>query len=169
MKTSTRKIAACGILSALACITFMIENLFPPLFIPGARLGISNLFVLTALILLGIKYSFAVLLVKITVGSFFTGYSSVMYSLPAGVISLAIEIFLIYVIKTSFPCASAVGSVINVTVQNTVFCLIAQAKEYLVYLPYLASIATATGLAIGLLLYITINKLPDKLFKEVAN
>ena len=44
------KIAACGIFSALALIAFVIESLFPPFFIPSARMGISNIFVLLAAI-----------------------------------------------------------------------------------------------------------------------
>lgn len=170
MKHETnKKIALCGILSAAACIAFMIENLFPPLFIPGAKLGISNLFVLLALLILGVKYAFFTLLVKALVSCFFAGFASAMYSIPAGVLALSAEILLIYAVKTSLPCASVVGSVINVTVQNSVFCLIAETPEYLVYLPYLASIAAITGFAVGSALYLTIKKLPKKNVLEDTN
>jgi uncharacterized membrane protein len=54
MKTSTFKITLTAILSALALITFLIESLFPPLFIPGARLGLANLFILIAIVILGV-------------------------------------------------------------------------------------------------------------------
>lgn len=168
-KETTKKIALCGILSAFACIAFMIENLFPPLFIPGAKLGLSNLFVLLALLMLGVKYAFFSLFAKVLVSCFFAGFASAMYSLPAGTLALTAEILLIYAVKTSLPCASVTGSVINVTVQNSIFCLIAGTPEYLVYLPYLATIAAITGFAVGTALFFTIKRLPEKNVQEDVN
>lgn len=169
MKKTSYKLAACGVLSALACITFVIENLFPPLFIPGAKLGLSNLFILLALATLGARYAFFALGVKTLVGCFVTGFYSLAYSLPAGIAALAAEIILIYYVKTSLPAASAAGAVINVTVQNLVFCITAGAAEYFVYLPYLALIGAVTGSAVGLALHFAVGKLPENLFKENAN
>lgn len=162
----TKRITLCGIFSALACIAFMIENLFPPLIIPGAKLGLSNLFVLLSLVFLGKGYAFITLGVKVTVASLFSGLSAIMYSLPAGTLALMAEIFLIYTLKTSLVAASVAGAVVNSTVQNAVFCIITKTLEYLVYLPYLALIAIIAGLAIGFALFLTIKKLPDKFLKE---
>ena len=160
------KIALCGVFSALSAITFTLENLFPPLFIPGARLGLSNLFVLLSLTVLGVRYALVTLSVKALTGCFSSGFFSLVYSLPAGFSALAAEIFLIYPLKASVVAASVTGSVINSVTQNAVFCLTANASEYLVYLPYLALTACLAGLAVGFALYVTLNKLPDKLFKE---
>ena len=78
-----RKLVFSAILSAAALVSFLIESLFPPLFIPGARLGISNVFVLFAVIYIGVKEGFAVLIIKILLGSLFTGnISAALYSLP---------------------------------------------------------------------------------------
>lgn len=162
----TRKITLCGIYSALACITFMLENLFPPLIIPGAKLGLSNLFVLLSLLTVGKGAAFITLFIKIIVGSLVTGFSSIMYSLPAGVVALGAEILLAYYINSSLIAASVAGAVLNSTVQNVVFCLISRMQSYLVYLPYLALISVIAGLAVGFALTLTIKKLPDKLFKE---
>ena len=165
MKT-TKKIALCAVFSAMSVITFMLENLFPPLFIPGARLGLSNLFILLSLSILGVKYAFITLIVKALIGCSFNGFFSIIYSLPAGMIALAFEILLIYKIKTSLICASITGAVVNSVGQNFVFCLTAETTEYFIYLPYLALIACFAGLAIGFALYITLKKIPDKFFKE---
>ena len=113
-KETTKKIALCGILSAFACIAFMIENLFPPLFIPGAKLGLSNLFVLLALITLGVKYAFFSLFAKVLVSCFFAGFASAMYSLPAGCVA-----------KRIYKPFSARGSLLSgssATVSFRVFC-----------------------------------------------
>lgn len=162
----TRKITLCGIYSALACITFMLENLFPPLIIPGAKLGLSNLFVLLSLVTVGKGVAFITLFIKVIIGSLVTGFSSIMYSLPAGVVALGAEILLAYYVNSSLIAASVAGAVLNSTVQNVVFCLISGMRNYLVYLPYLALISVIAGLAVGFALILTIKKLPDKLFKE---
>lgn len=162
----TRKITLCGIYSALACITFMIENLFPPLIIPGAKLGLSNLFVLLALVTIGKGAAFITLFVKVFVGSLVSGFSAIFYSLPAGVVALGAEIALAYGFGASLIASSVAGAVLNATTQNVVFCLISGMQSYLVYLPYLALISVIAGLAVGFALTLTIKKLPDKLFKE---
>ena len=117
------KIALCGVFSALSAITFTLENLFPPLFIPGARLGLSNLFVLLSLTVLGVRYALVTLSVKALTGCFSSGFFSLVYSLPAGFSALAAEIFLIYTLKASVVAASVTGSVINSVTQNAVFLL----------------------------------------------
>ena len=92
-----------------------------------------------------------------------------MYSLPAGLVSLVIECVLLFIVKkVSIPAASVAGAVINSTVQNLVFCLITGVPEYLYYLPYLSLIAILSGLVIGFTVYLAVKKLPKKLFLTTA-
>lgn len=169
---SVLKITTAGILAVLAILSFLIENLFPPIIIPGARMGVSNLFILLSAILLGGTYGFAVLIVKILVGSLLSGnISSIMYSLPAGVLSLTIEILLLKATpRFSIIAVSVLGAVINTTIQNTVFCLITGSTEFFIYLPYLALIGIIGGLAVGFIVFFTIKALPvsvtEKLFDD---
>lgn len=166
MKTMhVKKIALCGILASFALISFILEGLFPPLFIPGARMGISNVFVLLSLIVLGKFYAFAVLLVKVVLGSIFSGnISAMLYSFPAGVLALTIEtILLIFIKRLSILSISACGAIINSLIQNLVFCLITNDFGYLTYLPYLALIATISGLIIGAIIFLLVRYLPKKL------
>lgn len=166
MKRFSLKAAFCGLLSALALIAFTLENLFPPLFIPGARMGLSNVFILLAAVLLGPWYAFAALAIKTLLGSLIGGnFSAVMYSLPAGAVALTAEILLLnFAKKTSLVAASVFGAAINIILQNTAFCLIAGAKEYFVYLPYLSLIGAGAGLIVGLAVHITVKRLPEKFF-----
>lgn len=152
----TKKLTLCAILSALALISFIIEGLFPPLFVPGARLGVSNVFILLAIFILGKSYGYAALLIKILLGSIFSGnVSATLYSLPAGIISITIEILLIYrAKKISVVSISTLGSVLNLIVQNTVFCLVTGGTEYFVYLPYLALIGGIAGIFVGFAVYL---------------
>lgn len=65
-------------LAAASLITFLIENLFPPLFIPGAKLGLGNVFVMFALYAFGVGPAFVVLLVKCILGNLIVGNLSSM-------------------------------------------------------------------------------------------
>ena len=162
MKNHTlRKMVTCGVLSCFALLAFMLESLFPPLILPGARMGISNVFILLSAILLGSVYGYATLVVKIVLGSIFSGnVSSIMYSLPAGLISLTFELALfLWLKRTSIIATSVCGATINVTIQNVVFCLVTQSTEYLVFLPYLSLIGIIGGLAVGFLVYLAIDKI----------
>lgn len=166
MKNNTFKLTLCALLTSLSIIAFTLENLFPPLFLAGARLGISNVFILLSTIVLGVGYGYATLIIKIIVGSLFSGnVSAIMYSLPAGLIALTLEIVIIYFVKsTSIVCTSIFGSVINSCVQNVVFCLVTDTTSYLVYLPYLALISVVTGLIVGFIVYLTLKRFPQKYF-----
>ena len=163
------KIALTGLFAALATIAFTIESLFPPIILPGARMGISNVFILLSTITLGVGSGFATLIIKIVLGSLFSGnLSSMLFSLPAGIVSLSIETVLIFAVKNiSIPAVSVAGAVVNTTLQNTVFCLVTKTAEYLCYLPYLALISAVTGLIVGFAVYLAVKKLPEKLFAEV--
>ena len=153
----------------MATIAFVIEGMFPPLFLPGARMGVSNVFILLSAILLGGRYGFAVLIVKILLGSLLSGnVSSAIYSLPSGILALSIELILLYFTnKISVVAISVFGAVLNSTVQNAVFCIVTKTPEYLAYLPYLALIGAVAGLIIGLAVYLTVKKFSfDKLINS---
>ncbi len=164
---STFKLALCGILTTLAIISFVIENLFPPIIFAGARIGVSNIFILIALVLLGEGYAFCTLIVKTTLGSLFAGnISMLMYSLPSGALALGVEILLLRIIKSSIVSASAVGAIINSISQNVVFCLVSGMFEMLYYLPYLVIIALLSGLTVGIATYFITKRLPQKFFSD---
>ncbi len=166
MKKSFR-LALSGILTALALISFIIENLFPPIIFAGARIGVSNVFILLSLILLGEGYAFASLIIKTVLGSLFAGnISMLMYSLPSGAVALTAEILLLRFAKTSLVSASTAGAVINSVCQNLVFCLITNTIEVLYYLPYLALIAILSGLTVGLATFFIVRRLPNKLLEK---
>ena len=165
-KTLSFKFALCGVLSALSTIAFVIEGLFPPLFLPGARMGVSNIFILLCAILLGGRYAFVTLAVKVLLGSLLSGnFFGIVYALPSGTIALSIELVLIYLAKNvSILATSIAGAVINIAVQNTAFCLITGTAEYLSYLPYLTLTGILGGIIIGLAVFILIKILPAKYF-----
>ena len=166
MKNSTKKITLSAIFSALALISFLIESLFPPLFIPGARMGISNIFILLALLVIDVKYAYVALIIKCVLGSLFIGnFSAVIYSLPSNLIALTIEILLLYFVKNlSIVSISVLGATVSTLIQTLIFSLVSNAVEYLIYLPYLVLIAIISGAIIGLTVHFIIK---NKLFIKV--
>lgn len=162
---NVKKIVLTALYSALALIAFMLENLFPPLFIAGGRLGVSNLFILLALISLGFKEGALVLIVKCVLGSVFSGnVSAMLYSLPAGAVAFAAECCLLYFARTSLLCAGCCAGVVNALLQNVIFCIITGRSEFLAYSPYLALIGTLGGLLTGFAAFLTVKILPEKIF-----
>jgi Predicted membrane protein len=62
----SKKMAIYGLLVALAFILSYIESLFPvPVPIPGIKLGLANLVVLTALYSMGVKEAFVLSVIRI--------------------------------------------------------------------------------------------------------
>ncbi len=154
----------CAILSALATVSFIIESLFPPLFLPGARMGVSNIFILLCAIIIDSKCAFIALTVKTCLGSLLTGNPfAIIYSLPAGIFSLSVQLALIFLTKKiSIVCASVFGAVLNVFTQNVIFCLVTNTVAYLAYSPYLALTGILGGLVVGFAVYLIIKTLPTK-------
>ena len=162
---SVKKLVFCGVNSALALIAFMLENLFPPLFIVGGRIGVANFFVLIAGITAGFWYGFAVLAVKAVLGSILTGNAgAILYSLPAGAVAYTLQMLLIlFAPKISVIAASVLGGTINACLQNATFCLITRTPEYFVYTPYLALIGALGGAIVGAAVFAVIKYLPKKI------
>jgi heptaprenyl diphosphate synthase len=170
-KDISRKITITAVLSALSTLAFMLESLFPPLIIPGARMGLSNVFILFTVIVVGYRYGFIVMIVKIILGSTFSGnLSAILYSLPAGLMSCAIQVCLVHFTKNvSLLAISVFGAVVNSVIQNVVFCLVTKTWEYLSYVPYLSLVAIISGLIVGFATYLLIKKIPLKFIAETNN
>lgn len=164
-KTSLNKLTFTAILAAFALIAFMIENLLPPLVLPGAKLGLSHVFILLAVIILGDVYGYAVFIVKVTLGSVFAGnVSSLIYSLPAGAAALTAEILLLkFYKKFGVISVSIFGGGINLLLQNVIFSLTTGVSEYLAYAPYLTLLGAVSGAVVGTIVYLTNKKLPARI------
>ena len=158
-----------AVLASFALLAFMIEGLFPPLFIPGARLGLSNLFVLLTLICIGNRYAIAVMLVKVVLGSLFAGNPmAILYSLPSGIVSLVLEILLIKFAskKLSLVAISALSAVISATIQTLVYLLVSNTPQILGYLPYLIGVSVIAGGFVGVCALLIIKAIPVQLVEQ---
>ena len=166
-RSSAKKIASLALLCALALLAYMLEGLFPPLFFPGAKLGLANVFTLLALVMFGPAGAGVSVLAKCLLGAVFGGnFSALLYSLPASFAALAAEALLyrLFFPKITVVSVSVAAAVVHAAVQNLVFALVTGMKETLIYLPYLAAIGAAAGVAVGFAVYLAVKTLPKNLF-----
>lgn len=170
MKLTAKRIATLSILTALGLIMFMIESLFPPLFIPGAKMGLGNIFTLLTLIILSPVDAIILVILRTVLGSFFVGsMSTLIYSLSAGIVSVLISIVLV---KFTFPRVSIIaisvcGAVAHNLTQNIVFCLISQTPKMFAYMPYLALLGVVAGVIVGFAVYLIVKFIPMSTFIKI--
>lgn len=166
---SASRIAKDALLTAIALIAFMIENLFPPLlaFAPGVKIGISNAVTLIALVLIGAPDAFVILLLRCLLGALASGnLFSLAYSLPAGVLSLAVQTALY---STLAPKLSLTGiSLFGATVHNLTQLAVASAvvgANLLGLLPLMLAASAVAGAAVGIIAYLAVKFLPPSLYE----
>lgn len=167
---TAKKLAVLGVLTALSLITFLIENLFPPLIIPGAKLGLANAFSFTALIMYSPVEAFIVVAARTLLGAMFAGnLSAVMYSFTGGVVSMAASSVLLYLVhpKISVICVSVIAAVAHNVTQNIVFVLTYSTPVAFSYMPYLMLIGVLSGTFIGAAVTVLIKRVPTSAFLRV--
>lgn len=149
----TKTITLCAILTALALALSYTERLIPlqlliPL--PGIKLGLANIVTMTALYLLGSRYSGLVLICRCILGSIFGGgITGFLFSLWGGLLALAVmaltrkmRAFSIYGVSILGAAAHNVGQILAAMV-------LLQSVYVGAYLPYLLLIGIVTGILTG--------------------
>lgn len=152
-KKKIEKITTYGLLIALAFILSYIENLIPiPLPIPGIKLGLANLVVLTALYSLGAKEAFVLSILRIIlVGFTFGSPSTMLFSLAGGLLSWAIMSMSKYSKLFSLIGVSILGGISHNVGQILMSILVVENINIIYYLPFLLIAGVITGALIGLL------------------
>lgn len=169
-KFSAKRLATLSVLCAMALITFMIESLFPPLFLPGAKMGLSNVFSLLAVFLLGPVDAVVLVIVRTTLGSVFTGnLSTMLYSTSAGLVSVAVSALLVQFVypKISVVSVSVVSAVVHNVAQNVVFCLVSNTPQMFAYVPWLALLGVVAGIIVGFAVWFVLRTVPLKTFASL--
>ena len=152
-KTTAGKVAWCGMLTALAMIFSYVEALIPiNAGIPGIKLGLANLVVLTGLYYLSPSEVFLVNVCRILLTGFLFGSGmSILYSLAGGVLSFFVMLLLIRLDLFSPIGVSACGGAAHNTAQLLTACLVLGSSAPLAYLPVLLLAGTASGILMGIL------------------
>ncbi len=153
MKNPAKSIALYGLLTALALILSWLEAQIPAFFaVPGLKLGLANLAIVTALYLSGVPCACAVSLLRIVLVSVLFGNSAAFaYSLAGGAFSLLVMILLKKTGCFSTVAVSVCGGVAHVTAQLAVAAVLMGTSALGWYLPVLWFSGIAAGAVIGLI------------------
>lgn len=167
-KFAAKKIAVLAIFITLSLITFIIENQFPPLFVPGARMGLANIFSFTALIMFSPVEAFIVVAVRTGLGAIYAGnVSALLYSFTGGVVSMAISSVLMYTVypRVSVMAVSVLGAVAHNVTQNIVFVLLTDTST-LTLIPYFILVGILSGAIVGAVTLLLFKKIPMSVFEK---
>lgn len=169
---SAKRIATLSALTAMGLIMFMVESLFPPLILPGAKMGLSNIFSMLTLFVLGPVDAFVLVIIRTTLGSVFTGnMSTLMYSMSAGIVSVIVSSLLVEFAypRISIVAISIVSAVMHNVTQNVVFCLVSNTPEMFAYLPWLALLGVLAGIIVGFAVWFILRMIPLKTFAAMLD
>ena len=145
----TKKIALGGILTALAMIFSYIESLIP---VPGVKLGIANIAIISVLYLLGSGQALLVNLLRITLTAvLFGNFNSFLFSMAGGMLSLLVMVILKKSGHFSIVGVSVAGGVFHNVGQITAAVLLMDTTAIYYYLPVLLIFGIVTGIIIGLM------------------
>ena len=149
----TKKIALGGILTALAMIFSYIESLIPiPLPVPGVKLGIANIAIISVLYLLGSGQALLVNLLRITLTAvLFGNFNSFLFSMAGRMLSLLVMMILKKSGHFSIVGVSVAGGVFHNVGQITAAVFLMDTTAIYYYLPVLLIFGIVTGIIIGLM------------------
>lgn len=149
---STKKLALSALMVALAMVFSYIEVLIPFHFgIPGIKLGLANLVVLTALYLFGPAQAILISIVRILLVSItFGSLAAFAYSLAGGLLSFCVMLLLSRIKGFSVMGVSVAGGVSHNLGQLIVAALVVENINLFFYLPVLIIAGVITGLLIGI-------------------
>lgn len=152
--TKTTKMIFISLIVAQALVLHVIEGMIPlPIGIPGAKLGLANIFTIISLYILGFKSTVLVVGLRVVLATMFGGtLSSFLYSLSGGVLSLLAMVAVknIFKEKVTIIGVSGAGAVSHNIGQLVVASMIVNNWSVMMYLPVLTFIGIGTGIFIGI-------------------
>lgn len=148
-------------LTAVAMMFSWLEHLIPFDFgIPGVKLGLANIATVVALYLFGCKMAVGVSVVRIVLSSLlFGGVVPMIYSLAGGFCSLCGMILLYKWGRLGHVGVSAVGGVLHNFGQLLAAFVVVPSLGLWYYTPVLVISGTLTGVVVGVVASVCINRL----------
>ena len=156
----TKKVAMLGLTIALAMIMSYIEALVPLSFaVPGIKMGLANIVIIFVLYKIGTKEAILVSLIRvILVSLLFSNVMAMAYSIAGAVLSLSIMWLLKKTDKFSFIGVSIAGGIMHNVGQIIMAVILLGTEQIALYLPVLMITGTATGVVIGIVSGLVINR-----------
>lgn len=153
MKWTTKNLALCAVLTALALGLSTLESLFPVSLVvplPGVKLGLANIVTVFALYELGAAPALVILLARCGLGSLFAGNASaLLFSLLGGLTAMLVMIGLKRCRRLSIYGVSIGGAAAHNIGQMAAAVITLGSTMVLGYLPFLLAVSLFTGTLTG--------------------
>lgn len=152
-RSQTQRLTQLALLTAVALIIFIIEAQIPPLTaIPGVKLGLANIITLVTLYSFGRRDALMVLLVRIFLGSVFSGQMlTLLFSLCGGLLCYTVCAVLYRRIPLQrLWLLSMIGAVCHNIGQLAAAAFVLDTMDVFWYLPLLLLSGLLTGSFTGL-------------------
>ena len=148
-----KRVAYSSMLIALSMIFSYIELLIPiSVGIPGVKLGLANLVVITGLYYLPATQVIIIGITRIVLSGFLFGsMSGILYSLAGGIFSFIVMLLLYKTKKLSIVGVSMSGGVCHNIGQILVAALVVENSAVLYYLPILLITGLVAAMGIGII------------------
>jgi heptaprenyl diphosphate synthase len=149
------EVALIGIFLAFILVMGLLERMVPLDFlVPGARLGLSNVVVLTAVYLFRFRVALLLVILKCALLSMLAGGpSSFIYSISGSLLSLVAMWLLVRIFseRISPVGVSAAGAACHSAGQVLAACFVLENMGMLAYLPPLLLISLISGVFVGVI------------------
>ena len=156
----TKKVAMLGLTIALAMIMSYIEVLVPLSFaVPGIKMGLANIVIIFVLYKIGTNEAILVSLIRvILVSLLFSNVMAMAYSIAGAALSLLVMWILKKTDKFSVVGVSVAGGIMHNVGQIIMAVILLGTEQIALYLPVLIITGTATGVVIGIVAGLVINR-----------
>lgn len=149
----TKDITVIGIMTAICVVISIIESYFTFIsdFIPGLKLGLSNVVIIYVLYKYNFKIASIISLVRVLIVALLrTGFGINFFFSLTGAIFSIIAMALVKKTKLSIIGVSIVGSIFHSIGQVLIGILVLSNYNITYYLPYLLIFSIPTGIVVGL-------------------
>lgn len=149
-----RKTIMISVFASLAVVLGIVEALIPfAVTIPGAKLGLGNILVLTCLYLFGGKEALSLIILKTLLTSFILGsFSTLLFSLFGALSSFVVMYVMLRIGRNSFSLTgiSIAGGAAHNVGQLTAASIVLGTSKIYYYFPFLLITGVVTGIFVGL-------------------
>ena len=144
-----QKVTRLSSLIALAVVLGILESFIPVFNIPGIKLGLANIVIITTLYIYGLKEAILVSLLRILFISVLrTGFGLNLYFSLAGSFLSLFGMFIAKKIKFSVIGVSIIGSICHI-IGQIIIAIILLNTNLSYYLPFMIVLSIITGIIIG--------------------
>jgi heptaprenyl diphosphate synthase len=152
--TALKKTVILAIFAAVAVVLGIVESLIPiPMQVPGAKLGLGNIMILTCLVFFKGRDAFTLVVLKTVLTSFILGtFSTFLFSFFGALFSFVIMYLLLKLGKEMFSLigVSVAGGIMHNIGQLTAATFVLGTSKIFFYLPFLVLTGIVTGVFVGL-------------------